>query len=332
MARQRSLYAIRVFKWEVHHKSSQVSLNSALSSTQPHPVEDVTLEARVELHQEPGEPSTLLLDFSHQGASYMPGDHLALFPTNSAKDVAFLKSRTLDSPPSEETLTLLESSNGKVWREVDDFPRLLCFEDFLMHVVDLSRRPSQDLLHLFIECADKQDQEKLKLLCATWATMESSVCETLMNFPSVMLPSAELVGTLQTIQPRLYSIASAPSRDKVSLVVGVTQLKSASNNNNSKSSRGTRLGLCSGLLQRAGLGTRMPAFFRTAANFKLPDDSRNPVIMIAAGSGIAPFRGFWQYRQQQARAGAKVGFTLLIYGCRMESMDLLRDETSKLSR
>ena len=76
----------------------------------------------------------------------------------------------------------------------------------------------------------------------------------------------------------------------------------------------------------------MPAFFRTAANFKLPDDSRNPVIMIAAGSGIAPFRGFWQYRQQQARAGAKVGFTLLIYGCRMESMDLLRDETSKFSR
>jgi ferredoxin-NADP reductase len=76
----------------------------------------------------------------------------------------------------------------------------------------------------------------------------------------------------------------------------------------------------------------MAAFFRTAANFKLPDDSSNPVSMIAAGSGIAPFRGFWQYRQQQARAGAKVGFTLLIYGCRMESMDLLRDETSKFSR
>ena len=52
--------------------------------------------------------------------------------------------------------------------------------------------------------------------------------------------------------------------------------------------------------------------------------------MIGAGSGIAPFRGFWQMRHNQAKAGFPVGQTLLLMGCRKDSMDLLREETNPI--
>ena len=74
------------------------------------------------------------------------------------------------------------------------------------------------------------------------------------------------------------------------------------------------------------IGQKLPAFFRSSS-FKLPEDPTKPVItvpsplgiqfthlilslflsqkviMIAAGSGIAPFRSFWQARMQQAEVG-----------------------------
>jgi NADPH-ferrihemoprotein reductase len=60
--------------------------------------------------------------------------------------------------------------------------------------------------------------------------------------------------------------------------------------------------------------------------FKLPDDPRRPILMMAAGSGIAPFRAFVQERAQVALAGrsnAEVGRMLLFFGCRSKDEDFL---------
>lgn len=58
--------------------------------------------------------------------------------------------------------------------------------------------------------------------------------------------------------------------------------------------------------------------------FHLPSNIENvPVIMIAAGTGLAPFRGFIQERAMQIEAGRKLAPALLFVGCRHPDQDEL---------
>lgn len=69
---------------------------------------------------------------------------------------------------------------------------------------------------------------------------------------------------------------------------------------------------------------------RSHQAFHLPKDSKNvPVIMIAAGTGLAPFRGFIQERAAQLAAGRKLAPAILFYGCRSPSTDLIYGDLLK---
>lgn len=39
-----------------------------------------------------------------------------------------------------------------------------------------------------------------------------------------------------------------------------------------------------------------PARFSSAASFHLPEDMSEPIMMIGPGTGVAPFRSFWEQR------------------------------------
>merc|ERR1712117_1008620 len=59
------------------------------------------------------------------------------------------------------------------------------------------------------------------------------------------------------------------------------------------------------------------------STFRLPQKPTVPVIMVGAGTGIAPFRGF--VREFHAEAGLRAK-TMLIFGCQKGTEDFLYKE------
>ena len=57
--------------------------------------------------------------------------------------------------------------------------------------------------------------------------------------------------------------------------------------------------------------------------FALPADPRTPLVLVCAGAGLAPMRGFLQERAMQKLAGREVARSLLFFGCRSPKEDLL---------
>lgn len=154
------------------------------------------------------------------------------------------------------------------------------------------------------------------------------MCETLKQFPSVKISSATLASQVGVMKPRKYSIASAPTgHHDLSLVVGVVRYSTTTGRD--------KRGLATGMLDTVALPSTIPGYISSPGDgrdFRLPPDPVWPVIMIAAGSGIAPFRGFWMQRFQQHQEGHTIGKTVLYFGCRKKTMNLLKQETDLSSR
>lgn len=128
---------------------------------------------------------------------------------------------------------------------------------------------------------------------------------------------------LPALHVRTYSLSAAsafkPSHSSLSFSV----INEPAWNGN-----GRYLGVGSNYLASLTVGSILYISLRPAkAPFHLPtDQSSKPIIMICAGSGLAPFRSFIQERMVWLRQGKPLAKALLFFGCRDPQLDDLYHE------
>lgn len=130
----------------------------------------------------------------------------------------------------------------------------------------------------------------------------------------------KLVGILRPLPPRLYSIAS--SMDKVGEEVHITVSVVRYENKNR-----LRNGACSSFLaDYIDYDTAVPIYIEKNPAFKMPANG-SKIIMVGAGTGIAPYRAFLQQREIK---DIKNGSWLFFGDRRMKSDFLYQNEWKRL--
>ena len=126
------------------------------------------------------------------------------------------------------------------------------------------------------------------------------------------LDAEQLVGLLRPLPPRLYSVASslAAHEGETHLLVSAVRWQSHGRNRN---------GVASTWLAGKKRGGQVQLYVKPNRHFRLPADTARPIIMIGAGTGVAPYRAFIEER---AAAGASAK-SWLFFGARNYTTDFL---------
>ncbi len=122
------------------------------------------------------------------------------------------------------------------------------------------------------------------------------ILDLLEEFSFALAPQ-DLADVLRSFPARLYSISS--SQDAVGDEVHITVATVRYSNKGRK-----RGGACSTYLaDRIELDSQVAVFIEKNPAFKLPENDETPVILIGAGTGVAPFRSFLQHREANNQKG-----------------------------
>ncbi|TNN35933.1 Nitric oxide synthase, brain [Liparis tanakae] len=276
---------------------------------------------------------------NHEKLSYQPGDHLGIFSGNHEDLVTALLDRLEDAPPVNQIVKVefLEERNTALgaisnWTNETRIPPCTIYQAF-QYFLDITTPPSPVLLQQFATLAtnDKQ-RKKLELLSKGLQEYEEwkwynnpTMVEVLEEFPSVQMPSTLLLTQLPLLQPRYYSISSSPDLHpgEIHLTVAVVSYQARGG------AGPVHHGVCSSWLNRIEDGEMVPCFVRGAASFRLPKDKQAPCILVGPGTGIAPFRSFWQQRLYDLEHdGVQPSPMLLVFGCRQSEVDhIYKEET-----
>ncbi|MDM0034227.1 cytochrome P450 [Variovorax sp. J22P271] len=150
-----------------------------------------------------------------------------------------------------------------------------------------------------------------------------SVLDLLERMPSCDISLARFLAMLPILRARQYSISSSPLADEAqaSLTFAVVDTPALSG-------QGRFQGVASTYLAGLQAGDKVSVAVRPSqSGFHPPVDPKTPIVMVCAGTGVAPFRGFLQERAWQKAAGREVGPALLFFGIDDPDVDYLyRDQ------
>lgn len=233
---------------------------------------------------------------------------------------------------------LMKTTNGRwptIWGDDTSRELITTRRELLMWCSDIqSYPPTKALFRLFAEHATAPSEKKILLylssaqgqaaFCDLRTGPHITIAQILNAFPSSQPPLPHLLSTLNTLMPRFYSLSQDPQlsctragtecRRLIEIAVTVHETPNWRG--------GPRTGLGSGFLERMArkvqtaekeglkvtdLDLRVPMFRGLMSNPLAREFvTDGPMLLIGAGVGVAPFRGFVQRRLKSANCANKV--------------------------
>jgi cytochrome P450/NADPH-cytochrome P450 reductase len=270
-----------------------------------------------------------------EGVGYTAGDHVGVCPRNDEELVERLARHlgaALDSLfMVPKTLTVRAVPKGAV----------LQVRNVLTNLVDLAGKPTVPLLELLLgkaaDAAEKQLLEEIRDVLQTpdgpASTLREAVdggayniLQLLDELPSCKLNIFEFLQVAQPLRPRYYSPSSSPRvhGDVAHLTVGIEPMPVPG-----MPGRQFR-GMSAHYVHTLREGDRVNVFLESADGFHLQEDMSKPMILVSAGTGLAPMRAFLWERLALKREGVELAEAALFNGIRSPDLDYIyRDEIDR---
>ena len=238
------------------------------------------------------------LSLKNSGMRYSPGDSLGIIPQNCVEVVQELLQAVGLS--GEEVVRVAE--NDMVLSKALQ-TQLACTKLSKIQIKKFNDIAQSKKLSELLLLSNKNE-----LINYMWGR---ELIDLFLEFPQPNMDSQTFVSLMRPIPPRFYSISSSliAHPDEVHLTVEVLRYVGYGR---------LRWGVCSTYLAER-VGEHIPCYLHPNKNFKLPEDSSTPVIMVGPGTGIAPFRSFLQERKETGASGRN----WLFFGNRNMKTDFL---------
>lgn len=223
------------------------------------------------------------LSLEGSGLTYEPGDALGVAPQNDPAMIeALLGALDLSG---QTTVTHKDQELRLAAALADRLEITAATPRFLAHWAELAE--ADDLLALH---GDAQSAARAAFLS------QHQVIDIVERYPAPGITAEQLIAGLRPLQPRLYSIASslAAYPEEAHLTVSTVGYEL-----HGRPRRGVASGWLAGLAEEdAGV----PVYVQENEHFRLPKDDAK-IVMIGAGTGVAPYRAFMQEREERGASG-----------------------------
>jgi sulfite reductase (NADPH) flavoprotein alpha-component len=215
------------------------------------------VETNINLNGRGSNKKTHHIEIAAEGLEYLPGDALGVVPENPPELV-------------NEIIALAGIEENKIieWRKASYSVRELLTSKVNIHFLQ------EKILKQYAALVHQEITEH-----------RADLADLLKKYPLSDAGQMEaLIGFLNPIPPRLYTISSSPAAHPGQVHITVVKDRFRVNDH-------TRHGLCSTYLENMETGTSFSFFIQPNKRFRLAPADKD-IIMIGPGTGIAPFRSF----------------------------------------
>ncbi|MFF8404193.1 cytochrome P450 [Streptomyces sp. NPDC015684] len=247
-----------------------------------------------------------------EGVTYRTADHLTVLPAN-APDLVDRAVAAFGLDP-DAVLDIRATRSRRDGLAVD---RPVRVRELLTHHVELQERPTSRRLAL-LAGANPCPPERAAL-AALDGDDPRTLVELAEDHPALRgaLDWPLLLDLLTPLRPRHYSLSSSPAADPRHADLMVSVLDAPA-----RSGKGRYRGTGSGHLASLRPGDTVHARVQPCREVFRVDGSA-PVVMVAAGTGLAPFRGTVADRAAARSRGEELPPALLYFGCDAPDADYL---------